>query len=358
MQMWETFLNLRKLVIGECITAILLFASLCDAKEIPPPKSEAPKVVILSKALCCVETAWPKAETAVVDELKTVISPVHVVQGTFISPEELKATLIDIAQANHTNVVVHLHREESNVYRADILTIRSNNNAHIQHLYFNAEIYSDDLHAATLKIVETVRAHLKKTASPSQSPTTSADPNEVQPKEPTSYRLGVGVGVATAWSPGGVKPSVGIGADIHVTLGSFLLLELNAKWDLYIKEIENADASANFRTAVVRGSLYWNILPSGKIHPALGLGAGVLLAQSAGRSDPTIVDNFNEKSTLAYLGAAGRLAFDISSHGAFVLNGKCGILLPELYIHLQDHPATSYGRPILELLGTFEFRFL
>lgn len=343
---------LKRVIISSCLTAgLLFFTAPCFAQVL---HRESTKVVILAMKECCRKTAWLEAETAIADELKTIDLRIQFVQSPPIDHDNIKPTLVQIAQQHNATVVIRLFSKSKVDYRADILTIRLDGKSRLHQLYFNAEYHPDILPTATLRIVETVRAGLfyEKAYPQLEEPRT--------PKldsRPPFHKIGIGTGVSGTWSPGGIHPSLGIGANMHFKPTFFLLIELDVNWEVYTQNIQREDAATTFDTVLVRGSLYWDMVAKGKVHPALGFGTGALFAWSTGRSEPS-EGNISQKERVAYIGAAGRLAFDMTPHSAFVINFRSGFLLPEIKLYLREELAATHGRPLLEIFGGFEFRFL
>lgn len=339
------------------IATTVLFASPCLSQVSSSQNSEKQKTVIWSKVHCCAPTAWPAAEDAVVEELESADVLVQVVEGTVLSHDSLNSSLEHIAKKYSAHIVLYLYCGDNGICGAHILTPYPNEKANLQQLVFQPNSHPDGLQTAVLRIVETVLAQLfpKKGVAPKPEQPTPPS-NDVHD---TGYRMGIGIGAASAYSPGGVDPSWGIGAHAHFNFATFFLLELNFLWALYTKDVSYGGETATFDMVMGRAFLFWNMNPRGKIHPGFGLGGGVLRAKSAGRSDSSdIADNYNEKMTVAYFGAAGRLAIDVSPRAAFVLNMNVGFLTPRLNIYFIEERAATYGRPLMDWFLGFEFRFL
>jgi hypothetical protein len=342
----------NKLITSIIFTIILMIqTSICISQE---TSAKAGKVVIVTMAQCCEKTAWTEAEIDVLEELETFSLNIQSVSGTESLRDHLPASLVEIAQHNNASVVLHLYRENSGLFRADILSVHPQKEPKLQQLNFKADIDFDILPTAVLRIVETVRAGLLY----GKKPTPRTNKKLLPPPVPVpKYRkTGLNISISRLMSPGRVRPSLGMGAAMNVKPTPHSMVDLDINWTAQAPDIEYQGEAATFEALILRSTLFWDIIPKGIVHPALGLYGGILIAWTEGKST-TEESNYKQREVVAYLGGTGRIGMDITTHLTVVLGVRSGFLIPKIKIYLLDTLTSSYGRPLVELFSAFELRF-
>jgi hypothetical protein len=318
-----------------------VFPALCPAD---PEKPET--VLVLSMAGCCADRYWAQGEASLLDELATLNAATGVVPFTPASTDNPEPLFRSLAASRKAAFVVRLFKDGPTDGWGEILSSAPAEGPVFRRMHFVIPDGEDGSATAVLRIVEAIRAGmltLEQKATP--QPGTGTEPAE---PPPTHAHLTVFAEPTIFGGPGGLPPFVGARAGLTLQPMDHLLIEAHAQGGPASRRISNDGDAASLLALMSRGFLYWVILPDSNPVPAIGLGAGVAWFRADGRSD-TAAANRTDRDSVAYLGAAVRLEFDVSRRLALVLGGRIGFLFPEVTCVLRDTPSGSVGRPLLEV---------
>lgn len=315
-------------------------------------------VLLLRQSQCCPQNAWIGAEEALLEEFTTI----ELRTQSLEIPEEIapaiEPTLLGYAAEHKADVVLMITCAPAEVCRADMLIQGKDANPSFRQMLFEGEQTKQLLATLTLRVTEAVRAELipvPPAPEPKmEEPIIPPDPPGEESKPP---RLSLGIGAGLHWSPGGVGPSAALTWNAAVRLVASLYIETDGSWGFATRDLKQAELAASFETLLFRGSLYWQFHWGQWVHPALGLGAGVMVISTRGESGGA-ASTSDDQDTVAYLGMASATRFEITDSWGVLLVLNAGMLIPRAAVYFASDLVAQYGWPLLEGSLCLDWRFL
>ena len=307
-----------------------------------PGADEVPEIVVVSHAECCPDTAWPKLEARIVQELRLSGLAVRIVDSAVeaSTPQQLDAA-ID-AQRVDGGLAVSVR---PGVGTTVILKIKTPDNRQSveRTLDMKTGMSTESVELSAIKAQEAVWAlwyeigYGTSPPPPRQPPVKSTPPppaprrhesDESSPYKRIGLRLDWGIG----WSPGGLGP-MGIGAAGVMLRLRAVTLGASAAYTALSKTLETDTASASFR--LLMGRIFAGYMPKsfGIWQPMFGLRLGAGLVWSRGKSDELTVTT--ARTVLTYVGGFAQMGIRLSPRVTLPISFGIGVLPPGVDIRFS-----------------------
>jgi hypothetical protein len=367
----------------------------CD----PGARAGNPKVVLVRMASCCGDSACPNIEALLHDELESTALDFLTVEGT---PSDLDGSADRLVErlGENRGVALRLSRAQDGAACEMELWVQGKNADQTAHKTIrlsaasapdaavNAAIESAEaVFAALLEmklIAEDALRHpsvasipvepvprvgatdaIKKnpSAAPPETSAAVADKRDEKmgerpaPLPPRDKRLGIGVGAALIWSPGGIGPMGAIRLSFDTRPTAWLSLRADAWLTVIGRDIERGSTAATFDAAVFRLVAFFEFLHRGWARPAMGICGGGAVTWSKGVAGGGESKEW-EVGLAGYAGGAGRFAAIIGEWFRAEIGLAVGAVLPEVAVRFSGDDIAAFGLPVLDAYAQIEVSFL
>jgi hypothetical protein len=173
---------------------------------------------------------------------------------------------------------------------------------------------------------------------------------------PRPWRATAGLGLSA--TPGGAGPVVGVLLGFARSFRPWIALRGEAFLPVSANTTSVSEGDeADFRPIALRAGVELEPWSHRIVSPALGLGAGTLIANASGRVRAPAVGR-SDWTAVALLSATLRAGVRLSPSLALVASATVGVALPEVEVHLGgEEVVTRAGRPLLDGAVGVEWRW-
>jgi hypothetical protein len=311
-------------------------------------------IVILSAADCCRQKAWPKAEEMVQKELLLLDIPVTFMSAKSVEEPAAGTELLAMALETRADAVLSLFLIRDDSTR---VAVRIYDRITDKTVYrtWPIDLRDTDIAIVTgLRVVDTLRASFLEARMVKQIPEPERRPTELKElvdsttlRSDRMQRLSLSAGWAVAADPRGGVFLSGFDAALGWHPLTHGAVELQVRYLSFGNDITKGGVTSDIDLLIVRGWLVWHIIDSGRIRPAVNLGAGGLIVFAEGtEGDEQRLKSDNTRVGVIALGAALRLVISTRIH--LKLDIDAGLTLPAVRLMHDTVLATTLGRPLLE----------
>lgn len=206
----------------------------------------------------------------------------------------------------------------------------------------------DALEVAAVQLAELIVAVAEMPPPPVVSEPEPSPPAPVRPTEPPPTRWRIELGPSGLVSPGGLGFLLGPHLSLSSALGERRRfgLGVDGSASALTARVRTAEREHRIGVAAIRAHALWWPRPSGRLSPALGLGAGTLLAWSTPGGTTAV----------GVVSARGDLAFALNRTVAIWAGARLDVAVPQIEVRSVDQTLASGGRPLIDLAVGIQLR--
>jgi hypothetical protein len=331
------------------------------AQEPPAPSTSRPLIIIASMQSCCPEEAWVEAERRAKTELEALGLEVLILEGKAMGEQERRAELEAMARQRRAACALRIVRPPRGKGGGIELWVsdRITHKMVFRHLG-GGDVSAESASITALRTVEVLRASLIELKLVGRRPPAVKVPEVIakvadESIEKRGHLLGLRLGFAGSWSRGGTGGRGGPGLAINWSPRPHLGLEIDGQLSFLGEPVDDEGSSALFYFAALRAWALWEIVDSGLLRPACGIGGGILIPWSRGDRS-TVYDGVTDTTIAAYLGATTSLALALSKLLWLRVGARAGVSLPEVTVSFAQQTVVRFGQPLLEGFADLELR--
>jgi hypothetical protein len=332
--------------------------------------------VLVTRAECCPEAAWPEAEKRVARELELAGVNVVTVRGRPDAGPVEEVLRQTVSRERAAAAITLISSGEAEVTLA--LATRDEDTDAVSYRILSLDIAPDDDNAeiAALRSLEAVRASILETTAEEISPPEVDE--EISPPEVEGTEPGAPVSAPAAeespepspaaagpkrtakprrwrldaaflgqWAPGGIGLRGAVGADAVWITPLPLSLGVSGRVTVVGRDISGDNAAATFDMAFARARVAWMPRPLGILQPSLGAAVVVGFVWTRGESE-TVEALRTEHVTLFYAGGFAEAAFVLGPRVAIPLAVDVGVLPPGISVRFGGETVSKLRMPLIE----------
>lgn len=313
--------------------------------------------VIVGMEACCEPESWSAAERVLAREFRALGFTVLNIPGRATGERARRLELQDLTETRSAACAVRIVRPAAGQGAVELwINDRVTRKMLFRQLEISPEVGDREAEIIALRIVEMLRASLLELRLPDRSAKPRVVPPVVRrlipvepPGRPSRLDLLLHSG---AWISSGGVPVLGM---LHLGLRLRLPASFSVTGDLGLSilsgDINSDGLSSTFDVSEAFLWGAWHPAPVGRVEPALGLGAGVILPRAEGISGEP---GFSMKKDDTRVGAAGcrfDLVWRFSPRVAAFFSVTAGFAFPEIIVRFADREVAHAGNPFSEVLA-------